>query len=245
MPSPRSLRPIILLSARQFSSTPCRLLHSPFDHQHHHRRTPKTLCSSAKSQIPAFLAGFLAGCAVTFGTAIWFYLEQSTNAAVNVLPHMARAAYTTILEKVVVPNLHRVVREYLGCQNFEFEEWSPSELTSSSASDDVAAQFANLGIYKVLDADATSENIKGNVIGFCMAAEAREETELLFLLGRILMDFDSKGLLKREGMAVCLVSYKSNDSKINDKIWVYSEGLKRLELAWSGRTSLAYHNLGT
>ena len=146
---------------------------------------------------------------------------------------MALAAYTTILEKVVVPNLDRVIRDY---QNFEVEEWSPSEL---SAPDDVAAQFANLGIFEVLDADATSENVKGKVIGLWMASGARDETELLLLLRRILMDLDSKGLLKREGMAVCLVSYRCNDSKSNDKIWVYSEGLKHLELAWSGGTSWA------
>ena len=103
---------------------------------------------------------------------------------------------------------------------------SLSELTSSNAPDDVAAQFADLQMGVFLDGDTTSENVKGNIIGFCMASEGREEIELILLLQKLLMDFDSKGELERQGKAVCLASCKGVDG-----IWVYGREVMEVQEA--------------
>ena len=77
-----------------------------------------------------------------------------------------------------------------------------------NAPDDVVAQFADVQIGLYLDADATSGDCKGNIIGVCIISGRRKEMDLLQLLGEILTSFDSKGQLKKEGMAVCLVMCK-------------------------------------
>ena len=73
-----------------------------------------------------------------------------------------------------------------------------------------------------MDADAASENLKGSVIGsvvgFGLTAMGREEIELVISAQKRLKDWDSQGVLRREGRAVLLVSCKGSDG-----IWVYGE----------------------
>ena len=122
---------------------------------------------------------------------------------------------------IILPQLDTAIRGYTGCQNIIFEEVSPSELTSSIAPDAVAAQLPDLQMGILLDADATSENVKGNVIGFMMVSFGRKKMELAPLLLQILNNMDSQGLLRREGKAVCLVL--CNDAQ--DIIFYAKEGL--------------------
>ena len=69
-----------------------------------------------------------------------------------------------------------------------------------------------------MDADATSEDGKGRVIGVCLTSLGTEETEMVDLLWRVLEDYDKEGVLRRQGKAVCLVSCRGVDG-----IWVYGE----------------------
>ena len=75
-------------------------------------------------------------------------------------------------------------------------------------------ELADLHIGLFLDADVASENIKGKVVGIYMISNGRETTQLLSLLWLMLDDWNSKGLLRREGMAVCFVSCKDDDGGI-------------------------------
>ena len=115
-----------------------------------------------------------------------------------------------------MPALNKAFHEHLGCQNFQHE--MIPETTSSNAPDDSVANFADIQMGVFLDADAASENIKGKVIGFTLSSEAREEMELVYLLPKILKSWDSEGLLRREGKAVCAISGKGSDG-----IWIYGE----------------------
>ncbi len=69
-----------------------------------------------------------------------------------------------------------------------------------------------------LDADAASDKIKGNIVGVCLFSKGREEMELVSSLQQLLKVWDSEGLLKREGMAVCSISCKGVDG-----IWIYGK----------------------
>ena len=200
MPPHRCLRPIILPAAHHLPPTPHRRLCSPLTHQHHHRRITATLRPPDKSQSRAFFAA--SAIAALFGAVLWLRPQRSTNATKSVPSHEIHALDAHILE---------AFHKYFGCQHVILAVCSLSELTSSNAPDDVAAQFADLQMGVFLDGDTTSENVKGNIIGFCMASEGREEIELILLLQKLLMDFDSGGGLKRQGKAVCLVSCKGVD----------------------------------
>ena len=130
-----------------------------------------------------------------------------------------------------MPDLLKAFREHLGCQNIAYEVCP--EITSSNAPDDIVVKYAGIQMGLYLDADALSENVKGNVIGYFMISEAREEMELVCLVLHLLKFLDSEGLLRREGKAVCLVSGKGADG-----IWVYGEEGVEVEgadyRAWGG-----------
>ena len=161
---------------------------------------------STQSLSGAFLAVF----ATFFGTASW--LRQPS----TVPPQELRALYGQIVERDIKPCLRKTLQEYLGCQNVQY---IPS---SSIAPNDYLAKVDDVQLGIILDADAASENLKGSVIGsvvgFGLTAMGREEIELVILAQKHLKDWDSQGVLRREGRAVLLVSCKGSDG-----IWVYGE----------------------
>ena len=207
MPSPCSLRPIILPSARQLIPSPHRPLHSSIIHQHHHRRAAATLRPYTKSRNYAFPVVYAS--AATIVAAFWLRPQRSTN--------IDYAITERILRKFLLPNLHIAVHEHLGCQNIRVE--LIQGVTSDTApDDDVVVNFADLQMVLCLDAGAASEKIEGNILGVCMFSKGREEMELVSSLRKLLKVWDSEGLLKREGKAVSLVYCKGVQG-----IWVYGK----------------------
>ena len=139
-----------------------------------------------------------------FGAALWLRPQRSTDTTNTVRSHIIRALYAHILEECIKPELHKAFHEYLGCQNIQFEPSQPIA--------------CDLTIAFFLDADATSGEGKGNVIGVCLASLGREEMEMVGLLRQNLEVWDKEGVLRRQGKAVCLLSCRGVDG-----IWVYGE----------------------
>ena len=152
-----------------------------------------------------------------FGAVLWLCPQRSTNAT-NTIPSHVRNLYAHIVEECIEhiveeciePELHKAFHEYLGCQDVKF--------VPSNAPDDVVAQSADLQMGLYLDADATSGDSKGTVVGLRLISRSREEKELVAPLRQILEKFDKEGVLRRKGKAVCRIGCKGVDG-----IWVYGE----------------------
>ena len=86
------------------------------------------------------------------------------------------------------------------------------------ALNDDVVKVADILIGLYFDADAASGDMNGNAIGVALLAFDMKESELVCCLRHILMDWDRQGLLRREGMAVCLLYCKDADG-----IWVYGK----------------------
>lgn len=92
------------------------------------------------------------------------------------------------------------------------------QLTYSTGPNYDVDKVADLHMGLFWDADAASGNIKGYVTGMYLVSRGLEEMELVALALNCSKDWDRQRFLRREGMAICLVS-----SKVTDGIWVYRE----------------------
>ena len=115
-----------------------------------------------------------------------------------------------------MPNLRKAFHEHLGCQNVRYEVQGVIKYSITLNDDVVNVADIPIGLY--FDADAASGDMNGDVIGVCLMAIDIEELELVPRLRNMLTHWDRQGLLRREGMAVCLVSCKDADG-----IWVYGK----------------------
>ena len=189
----RCLRPTILPAAHHLPPFRHRLLWSPIIHQHHHMRTIATLRPPYKSQSYSFPSRLTIAAAL-FGAAYWLLPQHSANATKTV-------PFDDFL-KEIDRVLCAEIRFYLGCQNVIFSP--PTPLTP------------DVEVVVILDADATSEDGKGRVVGVRLTSFGRKEVEMVGFLGQILEGCEEEGLLRKQGKAVCHLACSDANG-----IWAY------------------------